>query len=235
MTSATAALCDLGLRDFPAVHALQVALAADRRMGTLAEDAFLCVEHPPVFTLGRRGNREHLGVVESFLRERNIAVVPIERGGEITYHGPGQLVLYPIIDLRQARLGVSDYVRLLEELMLRLASNFGVQASRDARNRGIWVGNNKLGSIGIAIRHGIAFHGMALNVDLDLEPFSWINPCGLRDVGMTSLVREGAASCTMDNVKASLPHRLTEVFGMELHNLSPARLTGDLPPFPPPP
>lgn len=228
MSAATAALCDLGLRDYPAVHALQVALVASRRMGTLAEDVFLCVEHPPVFTLGRRGNREHLGVSVSFLRERNIAVVPIERGGEITYHGPGQLVLYPIIDLRQARLSVSDYVHRLEELMLRLASDFGVQAGRDARNRGIWVGNNKLGSIGIAIRHGIAFHGMALNVDLDLEPFAWINPCGLRDIGMTSLIREGAASCTMDNVKARLPHHLTVVFGMELHILSSAYLTADL-------
>ena len=224
MSAATAAFCDLGLRDYPAVHALQVAMVADRRTGTLANDVFLCVEHPPIFTLGRRGNREHLGVGESFLRERQIAVVPIERGGEITYHGPGQLVLYPIIDLRQARLSVSDYVHLLEELMLHLAADFGVLASRDTRNHGIWVDNNKLGSIGIAIRHGIAFHGMALNVDLDLEPFSWINPCGLRDVGMTSLLREGATSCTMDRVKARLPHHLTEVFGMPLHTLSAEHL-----------
>jgi len=229
MTAATAAFCDLGLRDYPAVHALQVVLAAHRRLGTLATDVFLCVEHPPVFTLGRRGNREHLGVSETFLRERNIAVVPIERGGEITYHGPGQLVLYPIINLRQARLGVSDYVVLLEELMLRLAADCGVQASRDARNHGIWVDNNKLGSIGIAIRHGITFHGLALNVDLDLEPFSWINPCGLRDVGMTSLIQEGATNCTMDRVKARLKHHLTEVFGVELHILSPASLTANLP------
>ena len=229
MIAATAAFCDLGLRDYPAVHAVQVALATQRRLGILANDLFLCVEHPSVFTLGRRGNREHLGVSETFLRERNIAVVPIERGGEITYHGPGQLVLYPIINLRQARLGVSDYVVLLEELMLRLAADFGVQASRDARNRGIWVDNNKLGSIGIAIRHGIAFHGLALNVDLDLEPFAWINPCGLRDVGMTSLHREGADACTMDRVKARLPHHLTEVFGMELVLLSPASLNAGLP------
>jgi lipoyl(octanoyl) transferase len=185
--------------------------------------------------LGRRGNKEHLGVSETFLRERTIAVVPIERGGEITYHGPGQLVLYPIINLRQALLGVSNYVYLLEELMLRLAADFGVPASRDARNHGIWVGNSKLGSIGIAIRHGITFHGLALNVDLDLEPFSWINPCGLRDVGMTSLIQEGATACTMDRVKARLQHHLTEVFGVELHILSPASLTADLPSSAPPP
>jgi lipoyl(octanoyl) transferase len=228
MTGATAAFCDLGLQAYPAVHALQVLLAA-RRQGILTTDLFLCVEHPPVFTLGRRGNREHLGVSEAFLRERDIAVVPIERGGDITYHGPGQLVLYPIINLRQARLGVSNYVYLLEELMLRIAADFGVQAGRDARNHGVWVGNNKLGSIGIAIRHGIAFHGLALNVDLQLEPFSWINPCGLRDVGMTSLLQEGTTNCTMDRAKARLQHHLTAVFSVELHILFPASLTADLP------
>jgi len=226
MTGATAAFCDLGLQAYPAVHALQVLLAA-RRQGILTTDLFLCVEHPPVFTLGRRGNREHLGVSEAFLRERDIAVVPIERGGDITYHGPGQLVLYPIINLRQARLGVSNYVYLLEELMLRIAADFGVQAGRDARNHGVWVGNNKLGSIGIAIRHGIAFHGLALNVDVDLEPFAWINPCGLRDVGMTSLVREGAAGWTMDHIKTRLRHHLADLFNLHLSIVEKEKLTGD--------
>ena len=229
----SAVFCDLGLQGYPAVHALQVELAARRHRGEAPIDLFLCVEHPPVFTLGRHGDPAHLGVSEAFLRQRGIVVVPIERGGEITYHGPGQLVLYPIISLRRRRLGVSDYVWLLEELMLRVAADFGVQASRDARNHGVWVGNSKLGSIGIAIRHGITFHGLALNVDLDLEPFSWINPCGLRDVGMTSLIQEGATACTMDRVKARLQHHLTEVFGVELHILSPASLTADLPSSPP--
>lgn len=228
MTGTTAAFCDLGLQAYPAVHALQVALAAQRRLGPLATDVFLCVEHPPVFTLGRRGNKEHLGVSETFLRERTIAVVPIERGGEITYHGPGQLVLYPIINLRQARLGVSDYVYLLEELMLRLAADFGVQASRDARNHGIWVGNSKLGSIGIAIRHGIAFHGLALNVDLDLEPFSWINPCGLRDVGMTSLRQKGGV-CAMNEAKKHLRRHICDLFAVELEIAPPEQLISALP------
>jgi lipoyl(octanoyl) transferase len=228
MTATTAAFCDLGLQAYPVVHALQVVLAARRRLGTLATDLFLCVEHPPVFTLGRRGNKEHLGVSETFLRERTIAVVPIERGGEITYHGPGQLVLYPIINLRQARLGVSDYVYLLENLMLRLAADFGVQASRDARNHGIWVGNSKLGSIGIAIRHGITFHGLALNVDLDLEPFSWINPCGLRDVGMTSLHQEGGV-CAMDEVKKRLRWHICDMFAVDLEIKPPEQLISALP------
>jgi len=228
-----AAFCDLGLMAYPVVHALQVELAARRRQGGLATDLFLCVEHPPVFTLGRRGNRAHLGVSEPFLRARGIAVVPIERGGEITYHGPGQLVLYPIVDLRRARLAVSDYVYLLEELMLRLAADCGVRAGRDDRNHGVWVGDNKLGSIGIAIRHAIAFHGLALNVDLDLEPFTWIDPCGLRDVGMTSLQREGGADCTLDQVKARLPGRVADLFGVTVQPLCRDRLLADYSPAPP--
>lgn len=207
---------DLGLQPYAAVHALQVRLAEARHRGTLARDQFLCVEHPSVFTLGRHASRNHLGVDASFLAQRGIEVVSIERGGEITYHGPGQLVLYPIIRLKKRHLRVGEYVCLLEELMLRLAADCGVQAKRDPRNHGVWVGNNKLGSIGLAIRHGVAFHGLALNVALDLTPFSWINPCGLTGVGMTSLVREGADTCTMAAVKARLQHHLEMLFACTL-------------------
>ncbi|MDR2551193.1 MAG: lipoyl(octanoyl) transferase LipB [Desulfobulbus sp.] len=212
--STAAAFCDLGLVAYQAAHALQLALAARRRQGQLAHDLFLLVEHPPVYTLGRHGSRAHLGVDEHFLRAKGIEVVTVERGGEITYHGPGQLVVYPILDLRRRWLGLRDYVSLLEELMLRLAADCGVVAGRDPRNHGVWVGDDKLGSIGIAIRHGIAFHGLALNVDPDLEPFAWINPCGLAGIGMTSLAREGCRGA-MARVRARLPHHLTELFAVD--------------------
>jgi len=212
----TAGFIDLGLQPYTKVHALQVQLADGRNRGAVASDRFLCVEHPPVFTLGRHASRNHLGVSESFLAQRGIEVLPIERGGEITYHGPGQLVLYPIISLKKRHLRVGDYVCLLEELMLRLAADCGVRAHRDSRNHGVWVGNNKLGSIGIAIRHGVAFHGLALNVAPDLTPFSWINPCGLTGVGMTSLVREGAKDCTMVDLKGSLQQHLEVLFNCSL-------------------
>lgn len=215
----SAGFVDLGLQPYTKVHALQVTLAAARHRGMLDQDLFLCVEHPAVFTLGRHASRGHLGVSESFLAERGIEVVEIERGGEITFHGPGQLVLYPILSLKQRHLRVGDYVCLLEELMLRLAADCGVAASRDPRNHGIWVGNSKLGSIGIAIRHGVAFHGLALNVTLDLTPFSWINPCGLTGVGMTSLLREGATDCSMERVKQHLTPHLTALFASELHSM----------------
>lgn len=223
----TAIFCDLGLLAYAEAHALQVELAARRKQGAIENDLFLAVEHPPVFTLGRRGNREHLGVTETFLASLGITVVPIERGGEITYHGPGQLVLYPIFSLRQARLTVSDYVYRLEEVMRLVAADFGVSAARDVRNHGVWVGNNKLGSIGIAIRHGIAFHGLALNVNNDLEPFGWINPCGLRGIGMTSLVAERGAACPMEAVRSRLQQHIGAVFGVQLQTLPVTALLAD--------
>nr|WP_321466463.1 lipoyl(octanoyl) transferase LipB [uncultured Desulfobulbus sp.] len=219
----TAGFVDLGLQPYVQVHALQVGLATALHHGDLDRDQFLCVEHPSVYTLGRHGSRSHLGVSEDFLAKRGIEVVTIERGGEITYHGPGQLVLYPILRLKQHRLRVGEYVCLMEELMLRLAADCGVRANRDPRNHGVWVGNNKLGSIGIAIRHGVTFHGLALNVELDLTPFSWINPCGLTGVGMTSFVHEGA-NCSMAQVKAHLRMHLEELFTLNLQTVSEASL-----------
>lgn len=225
----TAAFCDLGLTTYAYVHELQLDLVSRRRRNTLARDLFLCVEHPPVFTLGRGANRAHIGVSEMFLRERGIDVVAIERGGEVTYHGPGQLVLYPIVDLRLCRLSISAYIRILEELMLRLAGDSGVAANRDSRNHGVWVGDTKLGSVGVAVRHGIAFHGMALNVDLDLEPFTWINPCGLTGISMTSLARERGSGCSMDLLKVRLQRHLTDLFAVDLHPVHRSRLEAECP------
>jgi lipoyl(octanoyl) transferase len=169
---------DLPQIDYRDAWGLQSGLVAARREGRLARDLFIFLEHPPVFTLGRRGGRENLVVPESLLEKSGISVVQVERGGNITYHGPGQLVVYPIIDLQAAGLGVTEYVSALETVMIRLAADFGVNAQRDARNRGVWVGNNKLGSIGIAVRRGVSFHGLAFNANLALAPFGWINPCG---------------------------------------------------------
>ena len=121
-------------------------------------------------------------------------------------------MLYPILHLSQARLSVAAYVHLLEEVMLRLAALCGVAAARDARNHGVWVGSRKLGSVGIAIRRGITFHGLALNVDIDLIPFSWVNPCGLSGVTMTSLSRELGRPVTMATVGSAIPEVLGEVF-----------------------
>ena len=210
-----AALVDLGLSEYRATYELQVALV-DRRKEGSCEDIFLVTEHPSVFTLGRRGGRENLVVSEQFLKEKKISLVHIERGGDITYHGEGQLVLYPVIDLRARGLAVTEYVFLLEEIMIRLAAVYGVDTGRDPRNHGVWVGDRKLGSVGIAIRHGISFHGLALNVNLALEPFSWVNPCGLSGVKMTSLQQEaGRGLVETGDVKKKLKEILGNLFQLD--------------------
>lgn len=210
-----AQLTYLGIMDYGQVHSLQLELVARRISGVLHDDLFLVTEHPRVYTLGRRGGREHLMVSDAFLEDEGIQVVPIERGGVITYHGPGQLVIYPIIDLRKASLSVKRYVHLLEAVMLELAGFFAVTANRDERNYGVWVGPRKLGSIGIAIRHGVAFHGLAINVNTDLTPFTWVHPCGLTGVQMTSLSREANREITVGEVITILNRVLQKVFARQ--------------------
>ncbi len=180
-------LLDLPLTPYAQSQALQVDCVTARQAGRLVQDLLILVEHPPVFTLGRNGGRENLTVSDAFLSKAGVAVAASERGGNITYHGPGQLVGYPIVDLEAARRGVADYVRALETVMLEVAAAFGVTAERNARNSGVWVGDRKLGSIGLCLRRGITFHGFALNANNSLEPFDWIHPCGMADVRMTSL------------------------------------------------
>jgi lipoate-protein ligase B len=215
---------ELPLVPYEEAQALQVDCVAARRDGRLATDLFILLEHPPVFTLGRNGGRENLTVSDDFLEQAGVAVVASERGGNITYHGPGQLVGYPVIDLQAARLGVADYVRALEEVMLRVAAAFDVAAERNARNPGIWVGPRKLGSIGLCLRRGVSFHGFALNAINGLEPFGWINPCGLTDVAMTSLKQERGQAMTMAALRRAARTAMTDVFPIELRPITTERL-----------
>ena len=205
---------DIPLIDYKVAWDLQVQLVDAKKSGIIDRDLVLMLEHPPVFTLGRRGGRENITVSETFLESKGVPVVHVERGGNITYHGPGQLVVYPIFQLTKTGLDVTGFVSALEEVMIRTAADWGVEARRNPVNRGIWVGNNKLGSIGIAVRRGITFHGFALNVNPDLEPSTWIQPCGLNGVGMTSLADERKGEIPMNRVrKATLGH-MEDVFNM---------------------
>jgi len=202
--------------DYREAWELQSRLVAARRERRIGTDVFLCLEHPPVFTLGRRGGLENLMVSEDFLRKSGIPVIHVERGGNITFHGPGQLIGYPIIDLHAAKLSVVGYVERLEEVMIRTAADFGIEAERNPLNRGVWVGSNKLGSIGIAIRRGVSFHGFAFNVNLSLEPFGWINPCGLQGVGVTSIERELSEKVSMKQAREAVKHHIETVFEVRL-------------------
>jgi lipoate-protein ligase B len=209
-------LLELPLTSYVEAQALQISCVAARREGRLAADLFILLEHPPVFTLGRNGGRENLTVSDPFLKEAGVAVAASERGGNITYHGPGQIVGYPIMDLHAARLGVADFVRNLEAVMLQVAENFSVSAERNQRNSGVWVGARKLGSIGLCLRRGVTFHGFALNANNSLEPFNWINPCGLADVRMTSLKQERGQGIPMTALRQAVCTAMETVFQIDL-------------------
>ncbi|WP_373498314.1 lipoyl(octanoyl) transferase LipB [Desulfococcus sp.] len=202
---------DLPLTGYPEALRLQREITASRMENRLEDDVILCLEHPPVFTLGRNGGRENLVVPEDFLRRMDIAVVQIERGGNITYHGPGQLVAYPILDLNASGIGIRDYVGRLEEAMVRTAADWGVAAAGHPKNRGVWVGERKLGSIGVSVTRGICFHGLALNVNTDLAPFDWIHPCGFQNIRMTSLSTELGREVPLDRVRRGLKRHLAAV------------------------
>jgi lipoate-protein ligase B len=202
--------------DYREAWALQEKLVTARRAGSLQNDIVLFLEHPPVFTLGRRGGRECMLVTEAFCEKAGIPIIQVERGGTITYHGPGQLVAYAIIDLQSARIKIVDFVSGLEDVMLQTAKRCGIAAERNDANRGIWVGPKKMGSIGIAVRRGISFHGLALNVQTDMTPFGWIQPCGLQGVQMTSMQLESVQTLSMQQVRAVLKKRFEVVFGIQL-------------------
>ena len=201
---------------YRAAWKLQTDLVTARRENIVDTDVVLLLEHPPVFTLGRRGGLENLTVAEDVLKDRGIPIIQVERGGNITFHGPGQLVIYPIVDLKSARLGVADYVEMLEEVVIRVAADWGITGKRNPLNRGVWVRNRKLASVGVAVRRGISFHGVALNVNLSLDPFTWINPCGLKGIGVTSLEMEFKRRVPMGPVRKAVKRHLKDVFGVDL-------------------
>jgi len=219
---------NLGMVEYTHAWQIQSELVAAKINGTLGRDVILFVEHPPVFTLGRRGGRDYLQVDESFLNRAKIPIVQAERGGYITYHGPGQLVVYPIIDLETRRLGVPDFVTALEEIMLQSVNAWGLRAHRNSANAGIWMGSHKIGSIGIALRKGISFHGLALNVNVDLTPFSWIQPCGLKGVSMTSVRQELSREIQMPAAVQTVRRYFNSVLGFELHDISYSELKEQL-------
>lgn len=203
---------ELGITSYRIAHQRQLELLKSLHENQ-AENICLITEHQPVFTLGRNGSTENVAVSEAFLKNRKIELIRIERGGEVTYHGPGQIVCYPIIHLRQIGMSVVEYVHTLEQIMLNVVSFFGIQAGRDRRNHGIWVGDRKLGSVGIAVRHGISYHGLALNVNPDLEPFNWVNPCGLAGVSMGSMEQELQQPLNIKQVKTRMIKEMHHAFG----------------------
>jgi len=204
----------LGLVAYGEALELQQALVEERRAGR-APDLLLLLQHPAVITLGvRRDSRSHVTATEGQLAMRGIEVHQTGRGGDVTYHGPCQIVGYPILDLRPDRCDVHRYVRDLEEVMIRVCADYGITADRVEGLSGAWVGTEKIGAIGVRISRWITSHGFAFNVDTRLEDFQLIVPCGIADRGVTSLGKLRGESPSIVEVEDRFIRRFAEVFDM---------------------
>jgi len=203
---------DLGVVPYGEALDLQRRLAEERIAGRIP-DTLLLLEHPPVITLGRGWKQSSLPVDPEGLRRRGIDVFEIERGGDVTYHGPGQLVGYPILDLQAHTPDLHWYLRQLEAALIAALAGFGIAAERNAGYTGVWTQGRKIASIGIHVKQWVTWHGFALNVTTDLSPFSLIVPCGIPDVVMTSIEREaGARDGLAAAARAAVTSALAETF-----------------------
>ena len=209
----TARVLDLGLRPYREVWELQHALHERVRSGEEPE-TWIFVEHPPVVTLGRNAKEENLLLSRETLSARGVDVVQIERGGDVTYHGPGQLVVYPIRKLERFR-EVVPLVRTLEGAIVAACARFGVKADRWSEHAGVWVGRDQICAIGLAVQKMTSLHGIALNVSTELSYDRLINPCGLTDRGITSLSRETGRAVTLEEAKPIVLSALSEAFEIE--------------------
>jgi len=201
----------LGVLPYAEALELQRALVDDRRAGGIG-DTLLLLEHPHVITLGVRGGRSHVLASAEALAARGVEVQETGRGGDVTYHGPGQIVGYPILDLNPDRRDVHQYVRDLEEVLIRTAADFGIAAGRVSGLTGVWAGDEKLAAIGVRIARWITSHGFALNVTTDLDYFSLIVPCGIADRGVTSMSRLLGRPVELDKVQQSIANQFSNVF-----------------------
>jgi lipoyl(octanoyl) transferase len=195
---------------------LQAHLVTERKAGRIP-DQLLLLQHPPVITLGvrTRNDRSHVIGSEELLRARGVEVLESGRGGDVTFHGPGQLVGYPIIELAPDRRDVHRYVRDLEELLIRAVAVFGVEAARSPGLTGVWVGTDKLAAIGVRISRWITSHGFALNVNTDLSHFDLIVPCGIPDRGVTSLQRVAGRTVDIAAVEQAVVDAFAAIFARQ--------------------
>jgi len=212
-------LRQLGRIDYASALQLQQQLATDRKQG-LVPDQLLLLEHPHVITLGRNGHMENLLADDDILARAGISFYPTDRGGDVTYHGPGQLVGYPILDLRDWKRDVGAYVRAVEETIILTLADYGIEAGRIPKLTGVWVGERKIAAIGVHLSRWVTSHGFALNVSTDLSYFQYIVPCGLTKP-VTSMAALGVRA-SLDEVGAKLAVHFARIFDCEMLEETPA-------------
>ena len=223
---------DLGTRSYASALELQRDVARRRITGEIAEDVLMLVEHPPVVTLGRTAKGNHLIASPAYLASHGVELFEVERGGDITFHGPGQLVGYPVMDLKRHRKDLHWYLRQVEEVLIQSIEPFGIAGGRVDRYTGVWVdadrdSRRKIASIGVHARDWVTWHGFALNVNTDLRYFDLIVPCGISGVTMTSVAREAQqGSVDMQAVAGEVTRAFGQVFGLTPRSLASAQLEG---------
>lgn len=223
MSDRTISLVDLGRIEYSAALEVQREICALRQQEQIG-DVLLLVEHPPVLTLGRNAHREHVVADEETMASRGISLYETNRGGDVTYHGPGQLVGYPILNLRSftPALGIVDYLRWLEEVLIRACADFGVLTQRVPGRTGVWtmpggtVLEKKIAALGVHVARGVTTHGFALNITTDLDEFDLIVPCGIRDRSVTSLEAEADLPPSRDQVANTVSRHFGRVFGRQM-------------------
>ena len=206
--------------------ALQKRLVAMRSQGTIC-DTLILLEHPPVFTITRKATLKNVLASQDELRDRGISLCQTNRGGDITYHGPGQIVGYPIMSLKDHGKDLHKYIRNIEEMIINLLKDYGISAHRDKENPGVWIEDEKIAAIGIAVKSSwTTMHGFAFNVNPDLNHYSLIVPCGITNKGVTSLSKLLETPISITEVREKLIHHYAEVFNLNTRKISLEDITG---------
>jgi lipoate-protein ligase B len=206
----------LGMIEYEDALRLQNRLAEARKEEKIG-DVLLLLQHPPVITMGKSGKVQNVLATQPTLQEKRIKVIFTDRGGDVTYHGPGQLVVYPILNLRPYGLSVPGYVWNLEEMGIRLLASYGIPAGRIEKLRGVWVGNEKIAALGVHLSNWVSKHGLALNVNTDLDPFDLINPCGTGR-RVTSMAKILGRELPMEEIESLMLQSFGEVFSVRLNS-----------------
>ncbi len=222
-------IADLGTRPYAEVLELQRAVARARIVGEIGDDVLLLVEHPPVVTLGRATKEGTLLASPALLASRGVELFEVDRGGDVTFHGPGQLVGYPIVDLKRHRQDLHWYLRRVEEALIRALAPLGVTSERCVGFTGVWTGGRKLASIGVHARDWVTWHGFALNVSTDLSYFDLMVPCGIAGVAMTSIAHEldingEDLTALATRTREEVVRGFAEVFALDVEHISPSAL-----------
>jgi lipoyl(octanoyl) transferase len=208
---------DLGLLDYQPAFSIQEQVLQARLAGDWPATVIL-QENPPTITIGRSGSFANVLVAPAELKRQGIAVLEVNRGGDVTYHGPGQVIASPLLYLGDLNLNANQYLHRLEDLLIELLAGYRIAAGKKDAAPGVWVGEAKIAAVGIAVRHGFTFHGFSLNVNLELQPFQWIHPCGMAHMAVTSMAQILGSQVDLSQVKGRLRQVLSQGFDLQLQD-----------------